>query len=97
MTTTRTPINRDKRRQFTPEIIAAFKVMERARLRCTCAPEEQDDECPACERWWRAHKIVHRGLRIPLWQYPAFEYPDRDASPEQIELYRALKEAADGH
>jgi hypothetical protein len=110
MSMTRTPISRDKRRHFTPEIIAAFKVMERARRRCTCPPNWDGDDCPACERWWAAHKILRRALRLPLWQWPAIEtdenpYPaggyqaewwqrDRAANPERFELYAALKEAA---
>jgi hypothetical protein len=89
MTTMRTPIRPQSKVHITPEAVAAFRRMERARLRCTCPPvdyeredwaEQSVDQCVACRRWWDAHSVLHTALGLPPWRWPAVEYPD-DENP----------------
>lgn len=83
---------------FTQEVLDAFNQMEKARKR-------GDDDA-----WWDAHSVLHGALRLPPWQYPAFEYPDdpcpyrhgspaaahwhRERTSERLELYHGLKQAS---
>jgi len=56
--------------------------------------------CPACRRWWSAHRVLHDGLGLPPWQFPAFADPDmreRAEHPDRDDLYAALVEAANVH
>jgi hypothetical protein len=97
MTTKRHPIRPPGRLRITPEVVAAFRTMESARLRCTCKEGDNAYSCPACRRWWRAHNVLHDGLGLPPWQYPAFAYPEeceREGRPERHDLYAVLVEAA---
>ena len=47
--------------RFTVEVLDAFLTMQATTT---------DDA------WWAAHAILHRGLGLPPWEWPAFEYPD---------------------
>lgn len=86
MTSKRTPLRRDMARRITPEAVEAFKRMEALRASCTCLPRDwegkywEHEPCASCEAWWDAHSILHDALRLPVSQYPAFEYPD-DTNP----------------
>ena len=78
---------------FTPEVIAAFRLMESAR--CTCPPIDWDGEywkrpppCEGCEQWWDNHNLLHRALRLPPWQWPQYKSPG-DECPYPAGCYAA--------
>jgi hypothetical protein len=85
MTTSRTPTRRGHKppTKFAPEVIAAFRRMRAAR--CTC-PEigwttkdgywKRPPPCAGCDAWWENHNKLHRALKLPPYQWPAYERPD---------------------
>ena len=52
-----------RQHKITPAVVDAFRAMESA----------EDDDA-----WWKAHSVLHRALNLPLWEWPAFEYPDAE-------------------
>ena len=82
MTTKRRPLRRDLKRRITPEAIDAFRRMEALRAACTCAPRDWAGEywkhrqCASCEEWWAVHNVLHGGLGLKPWEWPAIEHPE---------------------
>jgi hypothetical protein len=86
MTSKRTPINRPPRPTVTFAALEAFRKMQRLERRCTC--DDDHRECPACEKWWQQHSILHDELRLKPWQWPAYQYPDDTESlPESAQTF----------
>ena len=77
MPTKRTPIRRERRQQFTPEVLSAFS---RLRGATYYSPE-----------WWSAHGELHRRLGAKLWEWPCVEPPGVDAEAEAVALWRELE------
>ena len=97
MPTMRTRVSPAKRLRITPAAVAAFRIMERARLRCTCKDSDNAYSCPACRRWWRAHGVLSE-LKMPPWRFPCIEWRgERAERREAFELYTKLVKAAAPH
>jgi hypothetical protein len=84
MATKRTPVHREIRRQFTPEILDVFR-----RLR---------DAEYFSNAWWLEHGTLHRQLGCKLWQWPCVEPPGVERNyvvqPEALALWAELEQAA---
>jgi hypothetical protein len=84
MSTKRRPISRKRTPPtFPPVVLAAFRRMQS--VRCTCPPIDwvtpgayfkRPPRCAGCDAWWADHSVLHRALKLPPWQWPAFEEPD---------------------
>jgi hypothetical protein len=88
MTTKRTPINREARRQITPGAIEAFQKMEKLRGQCKCSTGS--DRCDACDEWWKQHSILHGEVGAKPWEWPCFEDPD-DTNPYPAGCHAAVQ------
>jgi hypothetical protein len=106
MTTKRTPINRETRRQIPPAAVEAFQKMEYV------YPLARAGDVAAGDVWWAQHSILHREVRatvaVAVLAYPHAKNPypdgsnnaawwlqDRISRPEAFALYEALREAAE--
>jgi hypothetical protein len=82
MSTKRTPLRRDTRRQITPEAADLFRQMEALKLRCTRAPIDwkgacwKQDSCAACDERQRLQGELHSALALKPWEWPAYQHPD---------------------
>ena len=87
---------------FTPAALAAFKRMRVLENKCTCALlADQNELCPACEKWWEQHRKLHDELRCKPSDWPCVENPDappryRKPDLEAQARWRALEEAVRG-
>ena len=97
MSTKRTPIRREFKRQITPKAVKAFQAMQAAL---------------SVEAWWQHHDVLHDEMGAKPWDWPCIEDPDdtnpysvgcsahshwiaeRERHPERLELYWALKRTA---
>ena len=94
MATTRTPINRPTKSKITPAAVDAFKRMLKLR--------------EGSDQWWELNGTLCRELKLPPWEWPAYQHPDAvapypEGSPAALNWkpdfngqarYRALCDAA---
>ncbi len=82
MPTNRNPINRATKSRISPTAVLAFQEMLKLEARCTCTPInwsrywEGRDPCTACKRWREHHSVLWHELKLPPWEWPAFEHSD---------------------
>jgi hypothetical protein len=98
--TSRTVLQRQRRREFTDETLAIWAEMRQ--LSCTCGALDltglrDTTECANCKRWEVLHTALWRSLpRHPPWLYPLVPRRDdgtRDGWRLRDELEAALAEA----
>jgi hypothetical protein len=88
----RRKLQRQPRVSITPEIIEAFREVQKLEKLCTC--KTKFDECGACSKWVVQMAIIRNALMLPPNFWPCLPSPnDRKASGSAIALYEELEMA----